>query len=128
MKKIVSYVAVVIAVAVTGCTKVGSNQTVVISAADNGTVVNIARGGQLQVVLSGNPTTGFEWTVDNTDESLLTSAGSTYTRDSDMIGAGGTYRFQFNAVAAGTVHLRLVNKRSWESTVAETFEVTVKIS
>ena len=98
--------------------------------ADNGTLVSVAQGDTIQVVLSGNPTTGYEWVFAGTDESILASAGSSYTPDSasaEIVGSGGTYRYLFTAVAAGEVRLRLVYKRSWETEIAEAFDVTIRI-
>ena len=127
MKRLVMTSALVMALAMAGCGDSETDSTE-ITQADDGTVVSVANGGTIEIVLRGNPTTGYQWEVAATDESLLTSAGSTYAADSDAIGSGGTYRFQFNAAAAGEVRLQMVHKRSWEPDVLQTFEVTIRIS
>ena len=130
MKNVLPVMSLIgIAVLVTGCgTNNNDDGLIVITKANDGGVVSVSKGDNFEVVLSGNPTTGYQWQIAETDESLLSSSGSLYTQDSNAIGSGGTYRFQFKAIATGDVHLRLVYKRSWETAIAETFIVTVRIS
>ena len=103
------------------------NGPAVITRADNGGVVTVSKGASVQAVLPGNPTTGYEWTLTETDPARLPLADSSYARNSDLIGAGGAYQFRFSAQNTGDVKLRLAYKRSWETGTAESFTVTVRI-
>ena len=98
---------------------------------DNGTAINLKVGQKVQVVLKGNPTTGFSWmaALSEDDAGILEQMGEpTYVPDSQLIGAGGTYTFTFKAVAAGDAQLKLVYLRPWESVPPlETFEVRVLV-
>ncbi len=105
----------------------GKSNPMVLTQADHKGEVSVSPGAEIEVVLPGNPTTGYEWTVAHTDASHLPLVDSSYETRSDLIGAGGDYRFQFKAVASGEVHLELIYKRAWEAEVAESFRVTVKI-
>jgi len=101
--------------------------------ADNGSTVELANGGALIVALPSNPTTGFSWSVAESSglqlelqgEPAYVPAGST----TQVVGAGGTEVFTFEAVDAGTAELTLEYRRPFESGVApqETFSVTVEI-
>ncbi len=64
--------------------------------------VSVAVGEMVLVELAGNPTTGFEWTEDDPVPTILKQRSAEYVQDeapSDMVGAGGTYRFRYEAVA-----------------------------
>jgi inhibitor of cysteine peptidase len=98
--------------------------------ADNGQTVNMAVGDVLQIMLSENPTTGYVWSIVTNDESVLRlSDEPAYEAESDLIGAGGTRTFLFDAVGPGTSQLSLVNARQQETAVepAATFELTVQV-
>ena len=115
-----------LAIVMTGC-KSDRDDRVVITQSNHGQTVNVRKGGTLEVILGGNPTTGYEWHVAQTDDALLPLADTVYKPGSDLPGAGGKYRFDFNAREVGAVDLRMVYKRSWEAGVAERFDVTVEI-
>lgn len=121
--------------AVTGCENDSDDDNdanepsrVSLSEVNNGAEVSVATGDIVEIDLPGNPTTGFDWKVADTDKSRLEFMGSTFTPDSDLVGSGGTYRFRFRAVAAGDVFLRLVYKRSGDAAPADTFTATIHIS
>ncbi len=117
-----------LALVMTGCKSDGNGDRVVITPSNHGETISVPKRGTLEVILQGNPTTGYEWEVARTDASLLPLDQVRYKSGSDRPGAGGKYRFEFNALEAGTVDLRLVYKRSWEAGAAETFHVTVHIT
>ena len=74
--------------------------------------------GVLYVTLSGNPTTGYQWTCEISDESLLTCKSFAYTMDETngeiIDGAGGVYQGEFIGNAAGTAQIDFTYARSWE--------------
>jgi inhibitor of cysteine peptidase len=101
--------------------------------ADDGSTVQLAIGGQLIVALQSNPTTGFGWSVGETSDPQLevqgepayVPAGST----TQVVGAGGTEVFTFDAKDKGTAKLVLEYKRDFEPGIPpeKTFSVTVEI-
>ncbi len=115
---------VVLVLGLMGCRK---SEPIVITQADHAGEVRVSQGAEVEVVLPGNPTTGYEWTVADTDATRLPLVDSSYKPSAERIGAGGHYRFQFKAVASGEVHLELIYKRAWEAEAAESFRVTVRI-
>jgi len=102
----------------------------VITKADNGKTVEVAKGSEVQVVLESNPTTGYSWQVKEVDASILKQVGEpAFKADSSAVGAGGKETFTFNAAGAGQTTLKMEYRRPWEKDVpaVETFSVTVVV-
>lgn len=104
--------------------------------ADNGKTFTLDVGDTMTVTLAGNPTTGYEWTADLSDEvaSLLVAAEDdpAYLADTvapNVVGSGGMYTFTFTAAAAGQVELKLKYWRSFEADTApiQTFSAPITI-
>ena len=97
----------------------------------NGTAVNLEAGQTLIVALKSNPTTGYDWQVDEVDESVVKLVTQEFKPASDpnRLGAPGQTEFQFQAAGAGTTSLRLIYVRSWEEGVEpeDTFQVSITV-
>jgi inhibitor of cysteine peptidase len=106
-----------------------SQAAVILSEEDAGSTAELRVGDMMDVVLDGNPTTGFSWETAAIDESVLKQLGEPgFEPHSSLIGSGGKFTFRFQAVASGQTLLRLVYHRPWESVPPEkTFEVTVVV-
>lgn len=101
-----------------------------LSASDNGKTVTVHSGDEIVITLDENPTTGYVWAIDKTDDSVLTLKSSDYTGSGvPLAGAGGTRTFTFTAAKAGTVDLALKDWRSWEgdSSIVGHFGVTIQV-
>ena len=101
-----------------------------LSEEDAGSTVQLSVGEAMEVVLDGNPTTGFSWETAAADASVLRQLGEPgFEPDTELLGSGGTFTFRFEAVASGQTLLQLVYLRPWETAVqpAKTFEVTVTV-
>lgn len=112
-------------------TGAGSDGVITIGAADAGSEVHVVVGQMLDVVLRGNPTTGYLWTVDSIDRAVLRETGEwEFAPDGDATGAGGLVTLHFQAFAPGMTELKLSNRPSWEpeSPAYETFAVHVVVS
>jgi inhibitor of cysteine peptidase len=111
----------------TGC----GQQKLALTAADNGSQVEVAVGQQILVTLDGNPSTGYSWDVKDLETSLLEQVGEAKFESSapSLVGSGGTQTLTFKALQAGTTTLTLVYHRPWETEVEpiDTFSVTVVI-
>jgi inhibitor of cysteine peptidase len=100
---------------------------------DNGKTYTVKAGDTIEVVIPGNPTTGYAWTsaLSAKDAALIQPVGkpayASAAKDG-VVGAGGVYTFTFKAAAAGEALLKLVYSRSWESVEPlQTFSVTLTI-
>jgi predicted secreted protein len=101
-----------------------------VTEADAGRTVDLKEGDVLEVVLEGNPTTGYNWGVESLEASILNQVGDPmFQPDTDLIGAGGKITFRFRASATGRTLLKLVYQRWWEKGVPplDEFEVTVRV-
>lgn len=97
---------------------------------DCGSTVELNTGDSLELVLEGNPTTGYTWETESNDPAVIQPAGEPeFTPDSEAIGSGGTYSFRFTAVANGEDTLKLIYHRTFEKNVPEikSCEVTINV-
>ncbi len=101
--------------------------------ADNGKTIEVKAGEDVQVVLNGNPTTGYAWTVTAGDAAVLVQQGDpVYAQgntDPSIVGAGGTFTFTFKAAKAGQTTLKFDYARSFEKDVPpiQTVSMTVTV-
>jgi inhibitor of cysteine peptidase len=102
--------------------------------ADNGRTFTVKTGDTIEVVIAGNPTTGYEWTavLDEASAALLEQVGepvyAAESTDQTLVGGGGTYTFTFKALKSGSADLRLAYARAWENVdPIQTFTVAVTI-
>ena len=128
MRRLFSIIAIVLAASVvlTAC----NGKTIKINGEDNGSTISMKQGENLVLSIDGNPTTGYIWEIDSVDQNILQSAGEPdYKSDSMLVGSGGTYKFKFTALSAGTTTLKLKYWRTFEpeNPPVETFEVTVNV-
>ena len=101
-----------------------------LSEADAGKTVELRPGKQLNIVLNGNPTTGYQWELASVNELVLKSLGQpTYKASSQALGAGGMFEFMFQAAASGKSDLQLVYRRPFEKDTAplKTYQVSVVV-
>lgn len=104
----------------------------VLTEANNGQTIQLKTGSSLSIALISNPTTGFQWTIDQIDPTQLKPLGDPdYTTDcpSGLVGCGGTQTFHFSATGAGQSQLRLIYHRTFETNMApaQTFSVMINI-
>jgi len=123
---VLAVVAGGLAFAVAGC----SSASGYLSEDANATEVTVKVGEELVVELPSNPTTGYAWIV--AESGPLTQVGEAeYTSEAtpDVVGAGGTETFTFEATEVGSGTLKLEYRRSWETGVAaeDVWSVTVTV-
>jgi len=94
--------------------------------ADKDGRVTLRLGERLMVTLSGNPTTGYGWEVEDEPATLARVEGVAYRPGSTLIGAGGTFYFRYEATKTGEGQLTFAYRRPWEALPPEqTFAITV---
>jgi inhibitor of cysteine peptidase len=95
-----------------------------------GTAVELNAGDTLELVLDGNPTTGYAWEGSFVAPTALKPVGEpAFKAGAGGLGAGGTYTFRFNAVAEGQATLKLIYHRPFEPEAPplKTCDVTVVV-
>ncbi len=106
-------------------------QEVTLTEEDDGSTVELGVGSTLEIVLPGNPTTGYSWEVASEETLVLMQIGeASFEPESGALGAGGKLSLRFVAMASGETVLRLVYRRPFEedAPAARSFEVTVKVA
>lgn len=100
-----------------------------LTAADNGSTIELKEGQVVSITLKANPTTGYTWAVvEPLNEQVIRQVGEIeFKPESEAIGAGGVQIIRFEIVNAGQTTLKLVYHRPWETDVEplETFFIQV---
>jgi inhibitor of cysteine peptidase len=97
------------------CPAVVRAATKTVTDADNGKTVQIKMGDVLEVRLSSNPTTGYEWYVQKQSTALLKLTGQSWTQPPPgLVGAPTVQIIDFAPTGKGTGVLMLHYVRSWE--------------
>jgi len=94
-----------------------------------GTNVTLRPGGQLNLKLDSNPTTGYYWYLKDIDASRLDQISEDYFADpapEGITGSGGHQMFVFEALSIGKSDLKLSYERSPQD-VAETLTLKIKV-
>jgi predicted secreted protein len=98
---------------------------------DDGDRIQLVPGGEVQVTLEGNITTGFAWDLVEYDAAVIEPTGEqTHEGDrADVIGAGGCWTWTLRAVAVGESPVRFEYHRPWEDVPPEsTFAIVAVVA
>jgi len=100
-----------------------------LTGSDNGKTIQAHVGDEINIALDANPTTGYGWSVEKSDGTLLTLKQSNFSASSSAVGSGGTQTLTFVAESAGTANLQLKYWRSFEGdkSIVRRFAVTIQI-
>src|SRR4026208_2130557 len=104
--------------------------TIQLTEADAGRLVELRVGDILEVILPGNPTTGFQWGFSEINSAILEPIGEPkFEPSSNAVGSGGNVTLRFETVGTGQTELKLIHHRPFEENVppAQTFEVTITV-
>ena len=72
-----------------------------------------------QIVLDGNPTTGYSWEYSETQKGIVEiSEKIEYTGKGNIVGAPSVFTYTIRPVKAGSTELRFKYRRSWENVPA----------
>lgn len=102
-----------------------------VSESDQGKEYSLNQGDALIIVLESNPSTGYDWEVEQVDNSVLQLSGeAVFKADSEDLGSPGKTTLTFDAVNSGSQDLTLIYHRSSEKNVqpAKTFSINVTVS
>jgi inhibitor of cysteine peptidase len=96
----------------------------------NGQEVTLSISDEFFIELEGNPTTGYTWSINQMESSMLSQIGDAeFQPESPKMGAPGRQIFHFKCEQTGTTELHLIYHRPWEKDTApaDSFYVTVVI-
>ncbi len=89
--------------------------TCVLTEVDSGKTISLSPGEQFELALYGNPTTGYQWEIQSYDAGLISPVDNPgFAQSTSLVGAGGVFKFTFQATAPGNTPLKLVYHRPFE--------------
>jgi inhibitor of cysteine peptidase len=103
---------------------------VVLTSDNSGTTYRMDIDEVIVVSLDSNATTGYEWAIDELDETVVTSLGSTYIAPANgAVGQGGIEEWTFEALDSGITTLSLKYWRPWEgdASIVDRFELMLEV-
>lgn len=100
-----------------------------LTGSDNGKTIQAHVGDEINIALDANPSTGYGWSVEKSDGTLLTLKQSNFSASSSAVGSGGTQMLTFVAKSVGTANLQLKYWRSFmgDKSITRRFAVTIQI-
>ena len=102
----------------------------ILTQADEGKSFKVHRDDVVVICLPENPTTGYQWAIDELNEGILELEESEFNLASDAgIGGGGEKRLRFKAKGPGITHVALKLSREWEGDVpaSQRYDVTIQV-
>lgn len=103
---------------------------VIVAQTDHLRAFEVSPGDLVSIRLEENPTTGYQWEVDEFDEQVIVVEHSDFSMAPGTgIGGGGIRTLAFRARSRGTVVLQMKLRREWEpeETAIDRFEVTIRV-
>lgn len=97
---------------------------------DPDTVNQLTVGDIGRITLSGNPTTGYTWHYEISDESVISPVCQSYSSSAKegIVGAGGIYGWSFKALKAGEATITFRYYRDWEGQASAAQTAVIKVS
>lgn len=101
---------------------------ITLSNADNGKTIQLKPGQTLTLQLSENPTTGYRWSIASFNDQLLKLIDDRFNLpNSSAMGSGGQRILTFKATRTGQVNLTVNQKREWEDSAVDSFNLILEI-
>jgi inhibitor of cysteine peptidase len=96
---------------------------------DTGKSFSVEVGDTLNIMLEGNPSTGYTWDTTLIDKEVLSLIEKSFTPSSTFVGAGGVFSFKVLVMSKGKSDLHMRYTRLWEKDVlpVKTFDITVSV-
>ena len=113
--------------ALSGCVEGGK----VLRAKDHGQTIELRTGAGLDIILSGNPATGYRWEIAKVNARILGLQGEVdFQRTSEVLGTSGDFILHFEALNPGRTDLLLIYQRPFEvdREPGNIFEITVIVT
>ena len=104
--------------------------TITLTRAEHGKSIEAQVGDLITVSLNENPTTGFRWAIDESDDDVVALSSSEYAvTPRSRVGRGGRRVVTFEARKTGTAAIHLKLWRAWEGeeSITQRFAVTLRV-
>jgi inhibitor of cysteine peptidase len=113
---LLSFAAVISLAASAALLKGSGPKKQVFDQSKSGSKAVVEPGEVFRIELYSNPTTGYQWKLQDLDASFLKLAalGRRHPKNKKLVGAGGTAWWDLQALKPGKTSLRMVYFRPWE--------------
>ncbi len=104
--------------------------TITLTRAEHGKSIEAQVGDLITVSLDENPTTGFRWALDKSDDDVVALTSSEYAVASgSRMGGGGQRVVTFEVRKTGVSAIQLKLWRAWEGdqSITQRFAVTLRV-
>ncbi len=118
--------SLVLLIVAAACTAEGQS----LDASNDGTRVHLSPGGEVEVALEGNATTGFIWELVELDPDVIASGNEPAYKETESgaVGDGGSWTWTLVGQEQGECTVRFVYHRPWEDEPPEdTFSFTAVV-
>lgn len=90
----------------------------------------LSAGDLCRIMLSGNPTTGYSWNYEVSDEAVAAPVCGSYVSQAGegIVGGGGTYSWDFKALTAGESTITFKYYRTWEGQASAVQTVVYRVT
>lgn len=97
--------------------------------ANDSSSVTLHKGDVLAIHLHENASTGYRWSVDAFDRSMISAKEDGYDGNVQSVGSGGTVKWAVEAIGPGTTEFKLKLSRQWEGdrSVLKRFTITITV-
>ena len=127
MNKLLIIITTAILILISGC----SNNQAIYKEADNNRFVFVKNNIGFRIELKANPTTGYNWYMDQLDDQLFTIVESGYNSpiEKNKVGVGGVNYWVVKPLQKGTSQIRMKYYRPWEGdkSIVKTFNLKVDV-
>jgi predicted secreted protein len=101
----------------------------ILTAQDDGKIVNALVDQRIFVRLEGNPSTGYSWSFAAYGDAVVSTGAAGYTPYAPGVpGGSGLYSYPFKAMKAGGTLLEFQYRRSNDQQPDKTFSITIRVS
>jgi inhibitor of cysteine peptidase len=104
--------------------------TLILTQNNNGKVIEVSIGDTFFIRLPENPTTGYQWIVEEVEGPIIALEKSNYALTTGTgVGGGGERTLMFKATSPGTTNLRLKLWQAWEgdSSIVDIYTITIHV-
>ena len=110
----------------------GKAASLSLDASADGSTQQLKKGEVMSVTLEANPSTGYSWFVNISDQKVIIQMAETEYQEASpnttpILGAPVEKTFLFQAVEAGQATITLDYKRGWETDVAPEQMITIMV-
>lgn len=90
--------------------------------------IEVSENDMIEVALDANPTTGYEWVIEEMDSNITQLISQSYQPyEGAGVGGGGQKIFNFKVLKNSPGHIKFENVQKWSEDVYKTFAINYTV-